>query len=210
MSGSGELTLRLVTRWQVFAIGEEGTTSSSSTVANGFYRSSSNNNNSSSSSSSYTPASIKVVSPPSVAQGHGLKGLQNLGNTCFMNSALQCLSNCEALTRYFIGENWKGDLNRGNILGMQGELAGEYAKVVQELWSNDGSFYVTPNEFKRVIARFAPQFTGYQQHDSQELLAFLLDGLHEDLNRVRVKPPTEVPQGNGQDDDEIAALTWER
>lgn len=194
----------------MFAVGEEEGASSSSTGVSGFYRSSSNNYNGSSSSSSYPPALIKVVSPPAVAPGHGLKGLQNLGNTCFMNSALQCLSNCESLTRYFIGERWNDDLNRGNILGMQGELAGEYAKVVQELWSNDGSFYVIPNEFKRVIARFAPQFTGYQQHDSQELLAFLLDGLHEDLNRVRVKPPTEVPQGNGQDDDEIAALTWER
>ncbi len=37
--------------------------------------------------------------------------------------------------------------------------------------------------FKQVVGKFAPQFSGYQQHDSQELLAFLLDGLHEDLNR---------------------------
>ena len=34
------------------------------------------------------------------------------------------------------------------------------------------------------IGKYAPRFNGYQQHDAQELLAFLLDGLHEDLNRV--------------------------
>ena len=39
-----------------------------------------------------------------------------------------------------------------------------------------------------VVGKFAPQFSGYQQHDSHELLAFLLDGLHEDLNLVRKKP----------------------
>lgn len=40
-----------------------------------------------------------------------------------------------------------------------------------------------PRGFKSQLAQFAPQFSGYQQHDSQEFLAFLLDGLHEDINR---------------------------
>ena len=51
---------------------------------------------------------------------------------------------------------------------------------------------VTPRAFKAALARFAPQFAGYQQQDSQELLAFLLDGLHEDLNRVKKKHYIEV------------------
>lgn len=51
---------------------------------------------------------------------------------------------------------------------------------------------VAPRGFKYQIGRFAPQFAGYQQHDSQELMNFLLDGLHEDLNRVpEPKPYTE-------------------
>jgi ubiquitin carboxyl-terminal hydrolase 4/11/15 len=51
---------------------------------------------------------------------------------------------------------------------------------------------VTPRAFKGALARFATQFAGYQQQDSQELLAFLLDGLHEDLNRVKKKRYIEV------------------
>jgi ubiquitin C-terminal hydrolase len=67
--------------------------------------------------------------------------------------------------------------------------------VLEELWAEPRSYAVTPRDFKRVIGRFAPQFTGYSQHDSQELLAFLLDGLHEDLNRIHSKPITEIPTG---------------
>ena len=43
-----------------------------------------------------------------------------------------------------------------------------------------------------MIGRHAPQFMGYAQHDSQELLAFLLDGLHEDLNQVIDKPYVDM------------------
>lgn len=54
---------------------------------------------------------------------------------------------------------------------------------------------VSPKRFKWRLARFAPQFSGYAQQDSQELLAFLLDGLHEDLNRIKDKPYIEVCGG---------------
>lgn len=52
--------------------------------------------------------------------------------------------------------------------------------------------------FQTQVGRFAPQFSGYQQQDSQELLAFLLDGLHEDLNRVKKKPYLELKDANGR------------
>ena len=51
------------------------------------------------------------------------------------------------------------------------------------------------------VGRFAPSFSGYAQQDSQELLTFLLDGLHEDLNRIRKKPYIEIKDSNGRPDE---------
>ena len=42
------------------------------------------------------------------------------------------------------------------------------------------------------VGRYAPKFVGNAQHDSQELLAFLLNSLHEDLNLVRLKPYVDM------------------
>lgn len=53
------------------------------------------------------------------------------------------------------------------------------------------------------VGRFAPQFSGYQQQDSQELLAFLLDGLHEDLNRVKKKPYLALRDAEGRPDEVV-------
>lgn len=70
-----------------------------------------------------------------------------------------------------------------NIFLFSGELAEIFSVLVRVLHS--GQFKcVSPNEFKRTIGKFKSQFSGYDQQDSQELLAFLMDGLHEDLNKV--------------------------
>ncbi|XP_023636304.1 ubiquitin carboxyl-terminal hydrolase 10, partial [Capsella rubella] len=111
----------------------------------------------------------------------GLAGLSNLGNTCFMNSALQCLAHTPPIMEYFL-QDYSEDINRDNPLGMCGELAIAFGDLLKNLWSS-GKNAVAPRSFKTKLARFAPQFSGYNQHDSQELLAFLLDGLHEDLNK---------------------------
>jgi len=51
------------------------------------------------------------------------------------------------------------------------------------------------------VGRFKPEFSGYQQQDSQELMAFLLDGLHEDLNRIRNKPYIEIKEADNRPDE---------
>uniref|UniRef100_A0A673GQE2 Ubiquitin carboxyl-terminal hydrolase n=1 Tax=Sinocyclocheilus rhinocerous TaxID=307959 RepID=A0A673GQE2_9TELE len=137
----------------------------------------------------------------------GVCGLTNLGNTCFMNSALQCLSNTPPLTEYFLRNSYLEELNFTNPLGMKGEIAEAYADVIKQMWS--GRHYsVVPRVFKTKVGHFASQFLGYQQHDSQELLSFLLDGLHEDLNRVKKKEYIELRDADGRPDQEVAEEAW--
>jgi hypothetical protein len=59
------------------------------------------------------------------------------------------------------------------------------------------------------ISRVAPQFIGFQQQDSQELLSYLLDGLHEDLNRILKKPYIEITDDDTKTDEELAKETWD-
>ncbi|KIY53386.1 cysteine proteinase [Fistulina hepatica ATCC 64428] len=151
----------------------------------------------------------------------GTVGLGNMGNTCFMNSALQCLVHTPELMEYFLSGVFTEELNPDNPLGMHGAIAQAFAVLVERLWSTDGgstssytsSSSYTPRDFKMQLQRFAPQFSGYQQHDSQELVAFLLDGLHEDLNRVLKKPYVEKPDWEGgsvgQQLLDLASRSWE-
>ncbi|XWS65398.1 hypothetical protein CRYUN_Cryun05aG0109300 [Craigia yunnanensis] len=136
----------------------------------------------------------------------GLTGLLNLGNTCFMNSAIQCLVHTPEFARYF-REDYHQEINWQNPLGMVGELALAFGELLRKLWA-PGRTPVAPRPFKAKLARFAPQFSGYNQHDSQELLAFLLDGLHEDLNRVKHKPYINSRDADGRPDEEVADEYW--
>ncbi|KAH7511707.1 hypothetical protein FEM48_Zijuj12G0011200 [Ziziphus jujuba var. spinosa] len=136
----------------------------------------------------------------------GLTGLLNLGNTCFMNSAIQCLVHTPEFARYF-REDYHQEINWQNPLGMVGELALAFGELLRKLWA-PGRTPVAPRPFKAKLARFAPQFSGYNQHDSQELLAFLLDGLHEDLNRVKHKPYIKSRDADGRPDEEVADEYW--
>jgi len=97
-----------------------------------------------------------------------------------MNSILQCLSNTKPLVEYLTIGAFLAEINTQNAGGSKGNLAKQFASLIDKMWS--GKYLsVVPRDFKSAMANFAPQFNGYQQHDSQEFLAFLLDGLHEDL-----------------------------
>ena len=92
------------------------------------------------------------------------------------------------------------ELNKENPLGNQGEIAKAFADLLKNMWSGQHHSFA-PRAFKFQVGRFAPQFSGYQQHDSQELLTFLLDGLHEDLNRIIKKPYIEQKDTDGRSDE---------
>jgi len=126
----------------------------------------------------------------------GATGLQNIGNTCFLNAMIQCLANTPLFREYFLSMHFLRDVNDKRT-GCKGRLAEEFGHVVGELWGGKTTC-VTPRNLKRTIDQFAPQFAGYEQHDAQELLAFFLDGLHEDLNRANIGPGQGSKGGIGR------------
>jgi ubiquitin carboxyl-terminal hydrolase 4/11/15 len=89
---------------------------------------------------------------------------------------------------------------------MHGLIAKAFGMTVEALWTSAGQPF-SPRVLKQQTSRFAQQFAGYGQHDTQEFIAFLLDGLHEDLNRIIKKPYIEKPDWKaGGGDRQLAEL----
>uniref|UniRef100_A0A8C1CWD5 ubiquitinyl hydrolase 1 n=1 Tax=Cyprinus carpio carpio TaxID=630221 RepID=A0A8C1CWD5_CYPCA len=139
----------------------------------------------------------------------GFTGLVNLGNTCFMNSVIQSLSNTRELRDYFHDRGFESEINCNNPLGTGGRLAISFAVLLRALWKGTHHAF-QPSKLKAIVASKASQFTGYAQHDAQEFMAFLLDGLHEDLNRIQNKPYTETVDSDGRQDEFVAEEAWQR
>ena len=137
----------------------------------------------------------------------GVVGMNNMGNTCYLNSSLQCLSATIPLTDYFLGYNYRAEINKSSALGTKGKLATAYADLMGSIWSGK-NLVLRPKLFKAQLANFSPQFEGSEQHDAQELLALMLDGIHEDLNRIQKKPYIEDRDCDGLNDERDAMEAW--
>ena len=162
--------------------------------------------------------------------GNGIVGLYNMGNTCYLNSSVQCLSHTPVLRDYFTSKSYLRDINTTNPLGHEGRLAQAFAVLVHNLWKRHDRAYspnakapgsssskssapldapaLTPKSFKEAMGKFNESFAGNEQHDAQELLSFLLSGLSEDLNRIETKPYIEAPDSDGRPDAELADIWW--
>nr|XP_032294924.1 ubiquitin carboxyl-terminal hydrolase Usp2 isoform X2 [Drosophila virilis]XP_032294926.1 ubiquitin carboxyl-terminal hydrolase Usp2 isoform X2 [Drosophila virilis]XP_032294928.1 ubiquitin carboxyl-terminal hydrolase Usp2 isoform X2 [Drosophila virilis]XP_032294935.1 ubiquitin carboxyl-terminal hydrolase Usp2 isoform X2 [Drosophila virilis] len=132
----------------------------------------------------------------------GLCGLRNIGNTCFMNSVIQCLSHTTELTRFLRAHH----TSTRTATSKDQQILHEFAKLIQEMWTTN-VHSVTPMELKRAFSTKHRMYSDYNQQDAQEFLRFFLDSLHSALN-TGVKGETLNIDDN-LSDNKKADLTWE-
>lgn len=108
----------------------------------------------------------------------GVKGLKNLGNTCYMNSIIQCLSHTVASTRYFISKEF---LSKIKDESEKKEIVINFYNILVNLWKDSENKSLNISSFKSSIDKILPQFRGFKQHDAGEFLIQLLDVLHEEI-----------------------------
>ena len=140
---------------------------------------------------------------------HGLCGSKNLGNTCYMNSSIACLSNCEELTTFFLNKSYKKYLNTSNKNGLNGKLAKAWYSLLKEYWNTDKTSG-TPKEIKSLVGEKYDKFKSFDQQDSQEFIVIFLELLSEDLNKIKTKKYSELEeQKDNETDFQCASRFWE-
>ena len=96
-----------------------------------------------------------------------------------------------------------------NVIGV-GHLAIAFADLVRQALNSSFQAVVSPSKLKQAIEKWAPQFMGYRQQDSQEFLRFMLDGLSEDLNRVSEKKKWDIKdeEMDSLNDNDKSLVSW--
>ena len=108
-----------------------------------------------------------------ISQTRGLVGMKNMGNTCYMNACIQCLSHTFELSSVFMKITGQ-DINRSSQ--SKGLIATEFANLIRTVWAERPRSVFEPARLKKQIGKLNETFAGFAQQDSQELLRFLLDG----------------------------------
>ena len=132
----------------------------------------------------------RQTNPDRAITPRGLTGLVNLGNTCYMNAALQCLSNVPALSDFFLACPTTVEKAEKNTLSKQ------YKNLLEDMWmrQNSRKAYTSPSGVLYAFKNVFPMFRGFQQHDSQEFLRCFMDILHEELMEPIPAPELNMDQ----------------
>ena len=137
-------------------------------------------------------------------------GLKNIGQTCYMNAALQCFSNTRALTSYFLNSK-KLDIIKNNTIIIneldEPSLVIEYLKLIRHLWCDPPKSFYAPLEFKEKIGKIDPLFKNFEANDAKDFVNFMVMRMHEELNGADnsllkqanlVEPPMPINPYNQQ------------
>ena len=140
---------------------------------------------------------------------HGLCGSQNLGNTCFMNSSIACLSNCTELTTFFLSKDYRNYMNKSNKSGLKGKLADAWYKLLKNYWKTEEK-YGNPIDIKKLVGKKYKKFDSTEQQDANEFITLFLELLSEDLNEIKDKKYVQLKeQKPNEKDEECAKRFWE-
>ena len=147
-------------------------------------------------------------------------GLQNIGNSCYLNCIIQCLLGTHELTKIFLNNFYERHINLNSKLGSKGVLAKYFARLIHLMHNHANpklkNNYVRPAQFKMAVGSVNTLFKNCSQQDCQEFCQFLLDGLHEDLNQCGSNPPLKELSSAAEKNREklslriASSIEWER
>ena len=144
---------------------------------------------------------------------HGLTGLKNLGNSSYLNSIIQCLSNTPELMYYYVSGLYKKDIKSSESKkkgAVSGKLSKEFADLLGKMWI-DNKKVANPQDFKYSLCDLTNIFNNNNQHDSSELLLFLLNYLHDEINKDKSKGNNsfyEPPKKDSESDISASQRFW--
>jgi len=128
-----------------------------------------------------------------------LIGLRNVGLTCYMNSILQCLLHIPELNAYFINKYPEQKNKLKNInkdVDTRGRLCEEYHQIVLEIYKANNKSYIVPKDFNKFLSNINDQFAQYEANDAKDLLLYLLQAMHSELNYNGEEKLKSVPRCN--------------
>jgi ubiquitin C-terminal hydrolase len=125
----------------------------------------------------------------------GKSRIRNMGNTCYMNSILQCINHTPLLREYILSNRYVDDLKynistkakeNDEILDenqvktlFKTNIIYQLHRIMKIMWSKN--CLVTPASFRKLIAKKNDMFNGFRQHDSQEFMIYIIDQIHEEM-----------------------------